>query len=1340
MTTLTLNLTKIQSNLSEEINDLRMRVEKCEIQGDKNSKEIKILEKKCTTELSRFYFKEEEKIPYVFTAPPRNRYFAGRTEEIQELKRILKVEETSKEKKVRVAAVCGLGGIGKTSLVSEYAHQMKDFYKGGVYWFSAEDDAHLSKTVNAVAVKIGALLNSFDLTLPNILQKISTVHDPCLIILDCLDQLDLSPNVMEFLSFPSQENIFGHFIVLTRRKPKRLVNEISVVEEDFCLQLKCLHPEEAKQFLFSRTNVIRDENVESAAECLCEELGRLPLALEQAGAFIQTRGCRLSLYLEQYKAERLQLLSRQQALAAGNDSSERLAVHTTWLINMEYMKKSPDGQAAVRFMNACSFFDGNEVQEELINIGTPEVEDVAYRKCVSSPLGCREILKLLTDFSLFTYVEANCVGTHRLVQELVWENLDPKSKAESFIDAVRLLSYAFSKCPSPIDHVSLDERNSEEENISFSDPPDSPSHFYMWSKLCMHAHRLRRNAEDLLVSLDSVHLDSVWFPETAKILYECAVHLSANHQQEEAKRTLNFAYRMLDWLPLAGYETVEKNVSDDFLFPLRVPLPELFQMMIQRFCIPTFNLLESLTEKPTPDASDLVPNASDLVPEASDLAPEASDLAPEASDLAPDAVHHTPDADDFAPEARDLVPDASDLAPDASELFLDPSDLAREASDLSREAGDLAREAIDLDLDKKIDKFDLDGNKAFKEGFFEEALDAYSSTINLAQDCNKPFDPLLLTKRSMVYIKLEEWENALKDANDYITRRPYCWRGYALKALALDGLNKAVSANLNDKASAEIAAALAFYHNRGIFTDFPIFVESFPDLQRRIFICDSVDELFDAMFSQEVETDLLKILVLGSEEYILNCSETVEKPWNNCILVGTRKNCCVSLTSNYDIFLLKCMLTNLSFRFNECRLHCLPDSFVKILNCNFTSYDDKRTIKTEGVFNAKQCSFTRSPLVCSKQSRADVDDCSFCNNAKDGLRVEKGGTLKVENCRIYNNGGYGLFVDKSECVVVINCDIHDNGHDGIRLYRSENVTLVRNNVYNNNMSGICMDRSLSHVRENNLLDNGTWGIWVESFVQCNISMNKIFRNKTGGVRMYLKVERKRFSPSVIELNKICHNGGPGLLVDDEINKVAESLHLNSPNSFQSVKFQNNEVYQNKENENDSKLNLSVPYCSYCRVKCKPTMCEKCFTTAYCSESCQEQHYSKHKEICKVLREKSSYLITSTVEADECEIERVEGSKEVGPEFSAPPPRDGRRFVVKVHTGVRYTGSYAVIVHDRSVNPLVTFSSKVVDQLLKEFGVLCEGNVHEKKLFFHCLFEDNGQLRLFMNEFAEFENW
>ena len=145
---------------------------------------------------------------------------------------MLQVEETLKEKKVHVAAVCGLGGVGKTGLASEYAHQMKDFYKGGVYWFSAEDDTFLEKTVNDIALKIGALLDSFDLTLSSTLQKISSLDDPSLIVLGCLDNQNLSSNMMRFLSFPLQENIFCHFLVLTRRNPSLLVNEVSGFEEN----------------------------------------------------------------------------------------------------------------------------------------------------------------------------------------------------------------------------------------------------------------------------------------------------------------------------------------------------------------------------------------------------------------------------------------------------------------------------------------------------------------------------------------------------------------------------------------------------------------------------------------------------------------------------------------------------------------------------------------------------------------------------------------------------------------------------------------------------------------------------------------------------------------------------------------------------------------------------------------------------------------------------------------------------------------------------------------------------------------------------------------------------
>ena len=85
------HIVNLQSNLNQEIDDVRMKVidnslaiEKCKTRAISNTKEIMLLQKNFTTGLSRLLINEEEKIPYVFSAPPRNRYLAGRIKEIQE--------------------------------------------------------------------------------------------------------------------------------------------------------------------------------------------------------------------------------------------------------------------------------------------------------------------------------------------------------------------------------------------------------------------------------------------------------------------------------------------------------------------------------------------------------------------------------------------------------------------------------------------------------------------------------------------------------------------------------------------------------------------------------------------------------------------------------------------------------------------------------------------------------------------------------------------------------------------------------------------------------------------------------------------------------------------------------------------------------------------------------------------------------------------------------------------------------------------------------------------------------------------------------------------------------
>ena len=1251
-------LISIESNFEKELIALTWRIERCENQGDENSKKIMLLDKRFSTEISLPRSKQEEKIPYVFGAPDRNQYFSGRSKELQDLQRILEFDDTGVEKEVRVAAVCGLGGVGKTSLVTEYAYRMKNHYLGGVYWFSAEDDMFFEQSVNKTALKLGVVLGKFYLTLTNTLLKIGQNSKPCLIVLDCLDQLKLSSNMLELLSLVSRENVSADLVMMTRRNENKLVDEVSSLHKDRCLSLQCFEVEEAKQFMFHRTGLTPDEGANIICESLVNELGGLPLALEQAGAYIKALDCSLSEYLEQFQNQRLKLLKNQEAKPASlYESRERLALHTTWSLNIKHIKESQHGISAIRLMNAFAFLNPNEIDKELVNVGEGPIEDKTFRDCVSSPLGTRQVVKLLTDFSLFTYVHAPSVSTHHLVQELVRENLKPEEKAKSFVDAVRLLSFAFSKCISPkhlLGDVGIEER------LKAYDLHKNHSQYYLWSKLCFHGFYLQKHMEKLLVNPDPKCLDSLFVFETAKVVYECVVHLSANQKQQEAKRTLNLAYRILDWIPEDKYDTLQENLCKNSLFPLHViPLPKWLQIVIKKSCVPSLSSLEPLNDKPR-----VIPNVSD-----------------------------------------------------------------------SR------------DLEQNIEELRLDGNTKFKVGLYKEAVVSYSAAIEMSRG-STALNALLLTNRASAYIKLKQLDAALKDANEYISRFPDCWKGYARKALAVD-----------EKVTAEIAAALACYYlnqkdGRCIFSEYKPFEAAFPGLKERISLCHSVDQLMPALVSFDAQ-DCMRVVVLGSQKYV------IKDPLMgvmNCIMIGTKLDC--SVTVKFDnkcvcSLFEKCMLANLSFIINKGQIFAREGSFVKVLNCNFTSNDDiSAAVACKGELNAERCNFTNCKaggLLCGGPGSMVVDNCTFSGNVKAGLQVRENGILTVRNSRMYNNNTEGLAIGpKAAKCDVFNCQVYHNAREGIAaIDESKCITLIRNDVFENYESGIYIRNSEVDMRENKFFDNDAWGIWSANNSLCKVSMNDVFRNKRGGIRVGKRFAGKEFPPSVVELNTVHDNIGPGIV--DSINnfedfrvKWTDTDASNIHGDYKSAEYNQNVEYKNEESVIVNQSIFFLPWCSGCKRKCVDLkMCGKCFTAGYCSKNCQKRHWSKHKKLCNVLRKKSSFLIPSM---ERC-IPGVrinfhaKNLDEVGPEYSDPPPRDGKRFVVKLQTDFLHQDKpYLIYIYDRSLTIYDSFEDKYIDHLVKEFGVLCERKFQEKELFLYCVFEESAKLRLSINNFPDFQKW
>src|SRR5207302_10658956 len=108
---------------------------------------------------------------------------------------------------------------------------------------------------------------------------------------------------------------------------------------------------------------------------IAQELGGLPLALDQAGAYIEEIQCSLADYLQLYRGQRTELLKARGGLVP--DHPEPVA--TTWSLSFTQVEqRSP---AAADLLRLCAFLHPDAIPEEIITEGAgylgPELQAVA---------------------------------------------------------------------------------------------------------------------------------------------------------------------------------------------------------------------------------------------------------------------------------------------------------------------------------------------------------------------------------------------------------------------------------------------------------------------------------------------------------------------------------------------------------------------------------------------------------------------------------------------------------------------------------------------------------------------------------------------------------------------------------------------------------------------------------------------------------------------------------------------------------------------------------------------------------------------------------------------------
>jgi Domain of unknown function (DUF4062)/Tetratricopeptide repeat len=428
---------------------------------------------------------------------PRPVFLAGREELLAELDARLSAGDGAGP---RVVALSGMGGAGKTSVALEYAH--RHLGEVGVAWqFPAEDGAVLAAGFGELAAQLGAR----ELTDP-----VASVHGVLAAYSqDWLLMFDNAPDWAAVAAFVPPAG--PGRVLITSRDP--------FLPPGLALDVPVLGKGIAAEFLVCRTG----DTDEQAALGLAAELGGLPLALEQAAAYIQASGGRLVGYLALFQQRRADLLAR------GKPTGYPGTVATTWRLAFEHLNQGAVG--LLRLLANCApeaiplnlllrphpgF--ASQFGPEVAPVLTPLLED---------ELAANDAIAALRRHSLISQPADGSVSVHRLVQATTIDQMPAELAA-----AWRRAAEVVIEATLPAD-------------------PRSPDSWPMFASLLPHAQTALPDASDGMWTIASYLGHSGSYP-AARDLYRRVLDARVQVTGPEHPATLITRGQLAYWTGRAG--------------------------------------------------------------------------------------------------------------------------------------------------------------------------------------------------------------------------------------------------------------------------------------------------------------------------------------------------------------------------------------------------------------------------------------------------------------------------------------------------------------------------------------------------------------------------------------------------------------------------------------------------------------------------------------------------------------------------------------------------------------------------------------------------------------------
>jgi transcriptional regulator with XRE-family HTH domain len=349
---------------------------------------------------------------------PSNPLFTGRDSYFEQLDKHFKVGKSVAL--TQPVSISGLGGIGKTQLALEYAHRCyKENVYRAVFWVNAADETALERSYANLAETLRLPERDeqrLDLRVDAVKRWLKD-HTNWLLIMDNADDLELARSF-----FPSTHQ--GHILLTTRSQS---VGEIGAMQ----IEIDRMKKEEGLVFLLRRSGKLQvDAPLDTVAVAiretaldLVELLDGHPLALDQAGAFIDDTKVSFAEYVDLYRAKRSELLNMRRALDDKNESKYNYHPDTVVVTFKLCIGKAGERHPlATDILHFCAFLQPDLIAVELFLYDDSIKHDtLAFKKGIAA----------LLRYSLIKpHNQENICSIHRLVQAVLIDSMLPDTQKQ----------------------------------------------------------------------------------------------------------------------------------------------------------------------------------------------------------------------------------------------------------------------------------------------------------------------------------------------------------------------------------------------------------------------------------------------------------------------------------------------------------------------------------------------------------------------------------------------------------------------------------------------------------------------------------------------------------------------------------------------------------------------------------------------------------------------------------------------------------------------------------------------------------------------------------------------